>query len=89
LITGDKRIYVAGDTDMTKENKLVKCDIALIPIGGKYTMDAKKAAELINTISPAVAIPTHYGSVVGSMNDAQVFSAHVKAPTKVEIKLQY
>lgn len=89
LITEDKRIYVAGDTDITKENKQVKCDIALIPIGGKYTMDAKKAAELINTICPSVAIPTHYGSVVGSMNDAKVFSDHVKAPTEVEIKLQY
>lgn len=89
LITGGKRIYVAGDTDATKENKQVKCDIALIPIGGKYTMDAKKAAELINTICPAVAIPTHYGSVVGSMNDAKVFADRVKAPTKVEIKLQY
>ena len=89
LITDDKRIYVAGDTDATKENKQVKCDIALVPIGGTYTMDAKKAAELINTICPAVAIPTHYGSVVGSMDAADVFSSHVKAPTKVEIKLQY
>lgn len=89
LITDDKRIYVAGDTDATKENKQVKCDIALVPIGGTYTMDAKKAAELINTICPAVAIPTHYGSVVGSMDAADVFSSRVKAPTKVEIKLQY
>lgn len=89
LITENKRIYVAGDTDATKENKQVKCDIALVPIGGTYTMDAKKAADLINTIHPAVAIPTHYGSVVGSMDAADVFSSHVKAPTKVEIKLQY
>ena len=85
LITDDKRI----DTDATKENKQVKCDIALVPIGGTYTMDAKKAAELINTICPAVAIPTHYGSVVGSMDAADVFSSRVKAPVKVEIKLQY
>lgn len=88
LITEIKRIY-AGDTDVTKENKQVKCDIALVPIGGTYTMDAKKAAELINTICPAVAIPTHYGSVVGSMDAADVFSSRVKAPIKVEIKLQY
>jgi L-ascorbate metabolism protein UlaG (beta-lactamase superfamily) len=60
-----KRIYIAGDTDETKEAKAVKCDIALVPIGGTYTMDAKKAAELVNTIRPEVAIPTHYGSIVG------------------------
>lgn len=89
LVTDGKRIYVAGDTDETKENKKVRCDIALVPIGGKYTMDARKAAELINTISPEVAIPTHYGSVVGSMDDAEVFSSYVKAPTEVVIKLQY
>lgn len=52
-----KRIYIAGDTDATKEAKAVKCDIALVPIGGTYTMDAKKAAELINEIHPEVAIP--------------------------------
>ena len=84
-----KRIYVAGDTDMTKDNRDVKCDIALIPIGGTYTMDAKKAAELVNSIRPSVAIPTHYGTVVGSDEDADVFAAHVKDPIKVEIKKQY
>lgn len=89
LITDGKRIYVAGDTDVTKENKMVKCDIALIPIGGTYTMDAKKAAELINTIQPEIAIPTHYGSVVGNMEDAEVFAAHVKPPVQVVMKLQY
>jgi L-ascorbate metabolism protein UlaG (beta-lactamase superfamily) len=83
---GKKGSYKAREN---KENKQVKCDIALVPIGGTYTMDAKKAAELINTIRPAVAIPTHYGSVVGSMDAADVFSSHVKAPVKVEIKLQY
>ncbi len=84
-----KRIYVAGDTDMTKDNKNVKCDIALVPIGGTYTMDAKKAAELINSIRPDVAIPTHYGSIVGSFDDETVFAEHVKAPIEVEIKMQY
>ena len=80
-----RRIYIAGDTDMTKENKEVKCDIALVPIGGTYTMDAKKAAELINAIQPSVAIPTHYGSIVGNKEDADVFAANVKDPIKVEI----
>ena len=42
-----KRIYIAGDTDATGEAAAVKCDIAIVPIGGTYTMDAKKAAELV------------------------------------------
>ena len=84
-----KRIYVAGDTDATREAKDVKCDIALIPIGGTYTMDAKKAAELINVIRPDVVIPTHYGSIVGSEEDAKIFAANVKEPIRVEIKKQY
>ena len=84
-----KRIYVAGDTDATEEAKAVKCDIALVPIGGTYTMDAKKAAELINIIRPDVAIPVHYGSIVGKPSDEEVFAQYVKEPVKVEFKLQY
>ena len=84
-----KRIYIAGDTDMTKEAKAVKCDVALVPIGGTYTMDAKKAAELINTIKPEVAIPVHYGNVVGSPKDGKIFEANVKEPVKVEFKIQF
>jgi len=89
LQTEGKRIYVAGDTDVTKENKQVKCDIALVPIGGTYTMNAKKAAELVNTIRPGVAIPIHYGSIVGKKEDADEFAARVEEPIRVEVKMQY
>ena len=84
-----QRIYVSGDTDMNRDNRDVKCDIALVPIGGTYTMDAKKAAEFINTIRPTVAIPTHYGSIVGKKEDADVFAADVKAPIRTEVKMLY
>ena len=84
-----KRIYIAGDTDVTKEAKEVKCDIALVPIGGTYTMDAKKAAELINTLRPNVAIPTHYGSIVGKPSDGETFAQYVKDPIKVEFKIAF
>ncbi len=84
-----KRIYIAGDTDATKEARSVKCDIALVPIGGTYTMDARKAAELVNEIRPSVAIPVHYGSAVGSPKDGDVFAANVKEPIKVEFKIQF
>lgn len=83
------RIYVAGDTDATKEAKAVKCDIALIPAGGTYTMDAKKAAELANEIAPKVAIPVHYGTVAGSPSDGEVFAANVKNSVKVEFKIKF
>jgi len=84
-----RRIYVAGDTDATKEAKAVQCDVALIPIGGFYTMDAKKAAELINTIRPDVAIPVHYGELVGKPEDGETFAGMVKAPTRVEFKISF
>lgn len=89
LRSNGKRIYIAGDTDATKEAKSVQCDIALIPIGGTYTMDAKEAAGLINTIQPEVAIPTHYGSIVGKPSDGEVFVGLVHAPVRVELKIAF
>ncbi len=67
------KYYIAGDTDITKENKKVKCDIAFLPIGGTYTMDYKEAAILTNFIKPKLVIPIHYGSIVGSSSDAEEF----------------
>ena len=89
LLAGQKRIYIAGDTDAVKEVKQVKCDIAMVPIGGTYTMDARQAAQLINTLSPVIAIPTHYGTIVGKAADAEVFQREVKPPTRVEIIKKY
>lgn len=88
IVTVDgKRIYVAGDTDATKEAKSVRCDIALVPIGGTYTMNAKQAAELINEIKPELTIPVHYGSIVGSPQDAKTFAGAVTDSVKVEIRM--
>lgn len=69
----DIRYYIAGDTDITEENKRVKCDVAFVPVGGTYTMDFKEAAQLINEMQPKVAVPIHYGSVVGTKQDAEEF----------------
>ena len=82
-----QRIYIAGDTDATKEASEVKCDVAFVPIGGTYTMDAKKAAELVNRIGPSVAIPTHYGSIVGKASDGQVFARNVRKEITVIEKI--
>lgn len=89
LLLGGKRIYIAGDTDATKEAKEVKCDIALIPIGGTYTMDARKAAEYVNEIQPETVIPVHYGHMVGTPSDGDTFADLVKEPVKVEFKIQF
>ena len=67
------RYYIAGDTDITEENKQVKCDVAMVPVGGTYTMNAREAAELINIIKPQIAIPIHYGDIVGTTKDAKEF----------------
>ena len=72
----------SGDTDITEENKKVKCDVAFVPVGGIYTMDFKEAAQLINIIKPKVAVPIHYGSVVGTKQDATEFIKLLYPTTK-------
>ena len=77
------RLYVAGDTDATPEAAAVRCDLALLPIGGKYTMDAAEAAALANRIRPRAAVPFHYGSVAGSPADFERFAAAVDPEIRV------
>ena len=67
------RYYIAGDTYITEENRKVKCDVAFVPVGGTYTMNYSEAAELVNIIKPKIAVPIHYGSVVGTKQDATNF----------------
>ena len=83
----DTRIYIAGDTDATREAKNVKCDIAMVPIGGTYTMNHKEAAALINKIKPKYVIPTHYGSLVGDKLDGERFKQLVDEKIEVVLKL--
>ncbi|MCD6478623.1 MAG: MBL fold metallo-hydrolase [Candidatus Diapherotrites archaeon] len=69
-----KRIYHAGDTDVIPEMRDIKdIDIALFPVGGTYTMNAEEAVEAAELIKPRIAIPMHYGSIVGTANDAELF----------------
>ena len=79
IITLDgERIYVAGDTDNVDEINNVVCNIACVPVGGTYTMNYSEAANLINSIDPDYAIPIHYGTVVGSKDDANKFKELVE-----------
>ena len=68
------KYYIAGDTDITEENKNIICDVAFVPIGGTFTMDYKEAASFINEIQPKIAVPTHYGLIVGNKDDGIKFS---------------
>ncbi len=85
----NKRIYHAGDTDYIREmenkNHFIDIDVALLPIGGTYTMNAEEAAKAANTIKPKIAIPMHYGSIVGTKEDAKKFKELVSKDIKVEI----
>jgi L-ascorbate metabolism protein UlaG (beta-lactamase superfamily) len=85
IIEIDKvRIYHAGDTDFIPEmNNFGKIDIALLPIGGTYTMNVEEAIEAVNAIRPKYAIPMHYGSIVGSDKDAEKFEKLASEYTKV------
>jgi L-ascorbate metabolism protein UlaG (beta-lactamase superfamily) len=71
------RIYQAGDTDRIPEMKSLKnIDVAILPVGGTYTMNPREAAEAADDVQPKVAIPFHYGAIVGSSNDAETFKKH-------------
>nr|WP_034908226.1 MBL fold metallo-hydrolase [[Eubacterium] cellulosolvens] len=81
------RVYIAGDTDAVPEIRDIKCDIAVVPVGGRYTMNVKKAAAFINLLQPAVAIPCHYGSIVGKLSDGEAFRKRVNPEIRVCLKI--
>jgi len=84
LELGGKRIYVAGDTDLIEEMKtLGDIDVAFLPAGGTYTMNATEAAEATEYIKPDLAIPYHWGRNVGTLSDAQTFAELARCPAMV------
>jgi L-ascorbate metabolism protein UlaG (beta-lactamase superfamily) len=80
IITMDgRRIYLAGDTDYIPEMKTFRnIDIALLPVSGTYVMTADEAVKAALDIGPKVAIPMHYGSIVGGRADAERFAEALK-----------
>lgn len=77
------RIYHAGDTDLIPEMEDIEADVALLPVGGKYTMDAAEAAEAANLIKPRLAIPMHWGTIVGTKQDAERFVELCEVPARI------
>jgi L-ascorbate metabolism protein UlaG (beta-lactamase superfamily) len=76
--------YHAGDTDHAPELDDVRTDVSFLPVGGHYTMNADEAGGLARAIAPRLAVPIHYGFVVGSPSDGERFRA---AATPVEVEL--
>lgn len=81
---GGRRYYHAGDTDAVPELESLTADVAMVPIGGTYTMDVPEAAGLVKAMRPQLAVPMHYGFVVGSPSDADRFEKEA-APVRVEM----
>jgi len=67
------KVYHAGDTDFIPEMKDIDVDIALIPVSGVYVMTSDQAVEAAKAINPKLAIPMHYGAIVGDEKDALNF----------------
>jgi len=72
---GNDRLYHTGDSDIIPEMKDIKPSVLLIPVSGTYVMTAEEASKAVNElISPKIAIPMHYGTIVGNKEDAIRFS---------------
>ncbi|MBW1735361.1 MAG: MBL fold metallo-hydrolase [Deltaproteobacteria bacterium] len=77
------RVYHAGDADFIPEMKDLKVDIALLPVSGTYVMTADQAVKAALAINPKLAIPMHYGAIVGGAEDAETFRQALEG--KVEV----
>jgi L-ascorbate metabolism protein UlaG (beta-lactamase superfamily) len=79
------RIYHAGDTDFIPEMKELSVDIAFLPVSGTYVMTADQAAKAALAIDPGLAIPMHYGTIVGGNYDAVTFKNSLEGKVRVLI----
>ena len=89
LVMDDITYYIAGDTDQNPDNEGLRCDVALIPIGGTYTMDPAQAAAFVNRLRPRIVIPTHYGTAVGTKEAAGEFEPLVDEKIEVMRKMEW
>jgi L-ascorbate metabolism protein UlaG (beta-lactamase superfamily) len=82
----DFTLYHAGDTDLIDEMaQLGVVDIALLPVSGTFVMDWEQAVQAAKIIKPKIAIPMHYGGIVGTVSDAEKFAQALEGICKVEV----
>ena len=87
---GDRLVYHLGDTCLFSDMKLVaqrgdKVDLALVPIGGHYTMDRYDAVTAVELINPQQVIPCHYNTFPPIETDAQAFKQDVQQAGYAEV----
>jgi len=83
ISTGGRRFYFAGDTDLIPEMAGISADVAILPVSGLYVMSAEEAANAVRLIRPSVAVPMHYGTVVGRLGDALRFKELSSVPVAI------
>ena len=66
-----------GDTDHLPFMDTLKVDYLFVPIGGKFTMNVSEAVELVNKMKPRVAIPIHYGTIIGEVGFGEDFQKKI------------
>lgn len=79
------RFYHAGDTDLIPEMADIRCDVAFLPVSGTYVMTAQEAVAAALQIRPSVAVPIHYGTLVGDENDAERFRKGLEGEVAIHI----
>jgi L-ascorbate metabolism protein UlaG (beta-lactamase superfamily) len=86
-IEGGPVLYHAGDTcvfgDMTLIHQLYKPTVAMLPIGGFYTMDPKEAAFASGLLKPEVILPIHWGTFPPLVGTPEQLAALVEPGAKV------
>ncbi|MEW5955158.1 MAG: metal-dependent hydrolase [Candidatus Micrarchaeota archaeon] len=79
---GSKRIYFAGDTYEFSEMTRIDCDLAILPIGGTYTMDVLAAVKALKLMRPKFVIPMHYNTFARIEVDVRDFEKRVAEGTR-------
>jgi L-ascorbate metabolism protein UlaG (beta-lactamase superfamily) len=80
---GNVRLYHTGDSDHIPEMANINADVALLPVSGTYVMTAAEAIEAAKTLNPKLAIPMHFGNIVGDRTMAEEFEKGVSCTVKI------
>jgi len=82
---GGVKVYHTGDADFIPEMKDLEVDIAFIPVSGTYVMTSEQAVQAAQAINPKLAIPMHYGAIVGEEQDALDFKKALEGEIEVRV----
>lgn len=89
LTMGDKRIYIAGDTEAIPEMRQLKnIDVAFVPMNLPYTMDVQQAAEGVLAFKPRVVYPYHFRGAEGMSDVAQFKELVEQKDPAIEVRLR-